>query len=210
MTLHHNHACSPFKRATISFFYLYILSLNTFFVLYLHTFITLPVTSESRVLCRYSDNDTMTGYTCCDYHRDDSLILCSVYDLHRGLVMFCTDSVVIRRIARSHLSVFINSSVFAPSSRFLSNFVIVSCPSHFLSSSLLYRYISVLLGKICLILSVFLRAPPRPHLISFPSKFVAAKSLCVRVLESQSQQLRVVYVFTVRCLCIFHPSTPFL
>lgn len=54
---------------------------------------------------RHSDNDIMTRYTCCDYHHDDSLILCSVYDLLPGLVIFYTDRSVVRRIAQSHLSV---------------------------------------------------------------------------------------------------------
>lgn len=55
----------------------------------------------------------MTGYTCSDYHHDGSLILCSVYYLHWGLVMFHTDRSVIRRIAQSHLFMLFN--FFSPS-----------------------------------------------------------------------------------------------
>lgn len=72
---------------------------------------------------RHGDNDIMTCYTCCDYHRDESLILCSVYDLHPGLVIFYTDRSVVRRIAQSHLSV-VFLEFFLILCFFSSNFVI--------------------------------------------------------------------------------------
>lgn len=73
--------------------------------IFICVFIMLTVTCENfKVLHRYSDNGAMTGYTCYDYHHADTLILCSVYYLHQGLVMFYTDRSVIRRTAQNHLS----------------------------------------------------------------------------------------------------------
>ncbi len=75
-----------------------------------------------KVLRRDSDNGIMTGYTCYDYHHVDSLILCGVYYLHQGLVMFYTSRSVIKRTAQNHLSVpFFN--FFFPSSLFVSLFL---------------------------------------------------------------------------------------
>lgn len=83
-------------------FLVFSLGLSVYF--YLHFHYVDSHLQNFKVMCRYSDNDIMTGYTCSDYHHDDSLILCSVYYLHQGLVMFYTDRSVIRRTAQSHLS----------------------------------------------------------------------------------------------------------
>lgn len=85
-----------------AFLFCSLSSLPVFLSIFICIFITLTVTYKT--LKCYSDNDIMTGYTCYDYHHDGSLILCSVYYLHQGLVMLYTDRSVIRRTARSHLS----------------------------------------------------------------------------------------------------------
>ncbi len=119
----------------------FVFSLGLSLYIYLHFHYVDCHQQNFKVMCGCSDNDIMTGYTCYDYHRDDSLILCSVYYLHQGLVMFYTDRSVIRRTAQSHLSVPFFCFFLHYLPLLSSNFVIIAHLS--CSSSLLPLYISL-------------------------------------------------------------------
>lgn len=110
------------------------------------------------MLCSYSDNGFMTGYTCYDYHHVDSLILCSVYYLHQGLVMFYTEVLSGER----HRTICLCLFKFSPSlfvslfpklcdylSSFLSSLCVYSLPS---LHPFLFFFVSHSLNIILLIL----------------------------------------------------------